>query len=177
VILAHYYQLPEIQDIADFVGDSLDLSRKAREQQAEVIVFCGVYFMAESAKILSPHKTVLLPVLSAGCRMADMVGAQDIANLREKHPNAAVVAYVNSSAQVKAACDICCTSSNAVKVVRSLPQKEIIFVPDRNLGHYVSRFVPEKEFFFHEGFCPVHDRLAVEDVGRAKEAHPGGWCT
>jgi quinolinate synthase len=155
------------------VGDSLDLSRKARDADAGVIVFCGVYFMAESAKILSPRKTVLLPDMSAGCPMADMVSKEDVLRLRAEHPGAAVVAYVNSSAAVKAVSDICCTSTNAVRVVQTLPQKEIIFVPDKNLGHYVSRFLPEKNFIFHSGYCPVHDRIAADSVSKMRAAHPG----
>jgi quinolinate synthase len=154
VILAHYYQKPEIQDIADFVGDSLELSRKATEIQADVIVFCGVHFMAESAKILNPEKTVLLPAAFAGCPMADRITEEDVMRLRREHPRAAVVTYVNSSAKVKAASDICCTSSNAVKVVRSLPEREIIFVPDRNLGRYVAQFCPDKESFTETGAAP-----------------------
>ena len=173
VILAHYYQWPEVQDIADFVGDSLDLSRKARDADADVIVFCGVYFMAESAKILSPHKTVVLPVLTAGCPMADMITPEDIQALRSAHPGAAVVTYVNSSAEVKAVSDICCTSSNAVQVVRSLPEQVIIFGPDRNLGHYVSLQVPEKKFIFHDGYCPTHNQITVDDVNKARMDHPG----
>jgi len=172
IILAHLYQQGEIQDMADFVGDSFELSRKARDAQASVIVFCGVYFMAESAKILNPDKTVLLPVLSAGCPMADMVTPEDVLALRAKYPEAAVVCYVNSSAAVKAVSDICCTSSNAVKIVKSLPQRQIIFVPDRNLGHYVSRFTPDKEIILFQGFCPTHERVSVEDVQRARAAQP-----
>ncbi len=173
VILGHLYQRPEIQDLADFVGDSLDLSRKARETSADVIVFCGVFFMAESAKILNPHKTVLLPNRRAGCPMADMVTPEDVLALRRQHPNAAVVCYVNSSAAVKAVSDICCTSSNAVKIVQSLREKEIIFIPDRNLGHYVSRFVKDKAFIFHPGYCNVHDRITVSDIQVARADHPG----
>ncbi|MDP2892419.1 MAG: quinolinate synthase NadA [Bacillota bacterium] len=172
VILAHFYQLPEIQDIADFVGDSLELSRKAKDTTADVIVFCGVYFMAENAKILSPDKTVLLPHLYAGCPMADMITPEDVASLRAQHPAAAVVCYVNSSAAVKAASDICCTSSNAVKVVSSLPEKEIIFIPDKNLGHYVSRFVKDKRFILFDGWCHVHNDITVEDVEKARRDHP-----
>lgn len=173
VILAHYYQQPEVQDIADFVGDSFDLSRRASTVQADVIVFCGVFFMAESAKILNPARTVLLPVLAAGCPMADMVTPEDVLELREKYPDAAIVCYVNSSAAVKAECDVCCTSSNAVKIVKSLPQRRIVFVPDRNLGHYVSRFVPEKEIIPFAGFCPTHERVTAEDVAAARAARPG----
>ncbi len=172
VILAHLYQVPEIQDIADFVGDSLELSRKARDAKADVIVFCGVWFMAETAKILSPNRTVLLPERAAGCPMADMVTANDVLALKERHPGAAVVCYVNSSAQVKAHSDICCTSSNAVHVVKSLPEDEIIFVPDQNLGRYVARFFPNKRFYFHPGYCPTHNNITAQDVQRAREQWP-----
>lgn len=173
VVLAHYYQLPEVQDIADFVGDSLDLSRRARDADCDTIVFCGVRFMAETARILNPGRTVLLPAKEAGCPMADMVTASDIEQLRREHPGAAVVCYVNSSAEVKAASDICCTSSNAVAVARSLGEKEIIFVPDRNLGHFVSRFLPDKKIILYEGCCPVHAGITAVDVDRARLRHPG----
>ncbi len=172
LIIAHLYQWPEVQDIADFVGDSLDLSRKAKETDADIIVFCGVWFMAETAKILSPQKMVLLPEKNAGCPMADMVNQEDVLRLRRENPKAAVVCYVNSSAEVKAVSDICCTSSNAVRVVESLPEEEIIFVPDRNLGHYVSRFVRNKKFIFFDGYCPTHDRLTLADVEKARRARP-----
>jgi quinolinate synthase len=172
LVLAHLYQRGEIQDMADFVGDSFDLSRRASQTQADVIVFCGVYFMAESAKILNPEKTVLLPVLEAGCPMADMVTAEDVLRLKERYPQAAVACYVNSSAEVKAASDICCTSSNAVRIVRSLPQKQVIFVPDRNLGSFVALNVPEKEIILFQGFCPTHERVTMEDVQKAREARP-----
>jgi quinolinate synthase len=172
VVLAHLYQWPQIQDIADFVGDSLDLSRKARDTDADVIVFCGVWFMAETAKILSPQKTVLLPRMDAGCPMADMVTPEDIARLRQEHPDAAVVCYVNSSAEIKAASDICCTSSNAIKVVQSLKEEEIIFVPDRNLGHYVSRFTPKKRFILFDGYCPTHNKILPQDVDNVRAARP-----
>lgn len=173
VILAHLYEWPEVQDIADFVGDSLELSRKAKETDADVIVFCGVSFMAETAKILNPSRTVLLPVMEAGCPMADMVTAADVLRLRAEHPAAAVVCYVNSSAEVKAVCDICCTSSNAVRVIGTLPQEEIIFVPDMNLGHYVSTFFPEKKFYYIHGFCPTHNKIKAEEVLRVKQARFG----
>lgn len=172
VIIAHLYQWGEVQDIADFVGDSLDLSRKAKDTDASTIVFCGVYFMAETAKILSPNKTVLIPDINAGCPMADMITPEDVMELRLKHPDAAVVCYVNSSADVKAVSDICCTSSNAVKVVSSLKEKEIIFIPDRNLGHYVSRFLPDKKFILFDGYCPTHNKITVEDVLKVKLARP-----
>jgi len=173
VILAHLYQRGEVQDAADFVGDSLELSRKAAGAEADVIVFCGVYFMAESAKILSPDKTVLLPVLEAGCPMADMATPEGVRKLRAQYPEAAVVCYVNSSAAVKAECDICCTSSNAVRVVQSVPNKQVIFVPDRNLGHFVSKQVPDKEVILYAGFCPTHERVTADDVKKAREAMPG----
>jgi len=172
VILAHLYQWHQVQDIADFVGDSLDLSRKAKDTKADVIVFCGVWFMAETAKILSPQKTVLLPEKSAGCPMAEMVKPADIEKLRREHPGAAVVCYVNSSAEVKAASDICCTSSNAVKVVQSLKEEEIIFVPDRNLGHYVSTFVPNKRFILFDGYCPTHNKITPEDMEKVRAVRP-----
>lgn len=172
VILAHLYERPEIQNIADFVGDSFELSRKARATQADVIVFCGVRFMGETAKILNPQKTVLLPAQDALCPMADMVTAADIEELKKKHPKAAVVCYVNSSAQVKAASDICCTSSNAINVVKSLEEKEIIFVPDKNLGHYVSKFVPEKKFVLFSGYCPIHNNVTSSDVDNIRLKYP-----
>lgn len=172
VILAHLYERPEIQDIADFVGDSFELSRKARATQADVIVFCGVRFMGETAKILNPKKTVLLPDQDALCPMADMVTAADVEELKKKHPKAAVVCYVNSSAQVKAASDICCTSSNAINVVKSLEEKEIIFVPDKNLGHYVSKFVPDKKFILFTGYCPIHNNVASSDVDKIRLKYP-----
>lgn len=172
VILAHIYQSPEVQDIADFVGDSLELSRKAIDVDCDVIVFCGVRFMAESAKILNPEKTVLLPVMTAGCPMADMVEADDIINHRKNNPDAAVVCYINSSAESKAECDICCTSSNAIKVVSSLEEDEIIFVPDQNLGSFVAKHLPDKKFILHDGYCIVHKRVQAEEVEKAKQAVP-----
>ena len=173
VILAHYYQTGDVQDAADFVGDSFALSRQARDTDADCIVFCGVRFMAESAKILSPHKTVLLPVADAGCTMADMVTPADIRRLRAEHPGAVVVCYVNSSCEVKAESDVCVTSSNAVAIVRALPETRIIFVPDQNLGRYVARQVPEKEVILHSGYCPVHHLLTAEDVEKARATLPG----
>ena len=173
VILAHFYQPPEIQDMADLVGDSFELSKRARDTDADVIVFCGVLFMGESAKILSPEKTVLLPVLGAGCPMADMVTAEDVEKLRSEHPGAVVMTYINSSARVKAASDICCTSSNAVRLAKALPADEIIFVPDRNLGAYAAKAVPEKRFILFSGYCPVHNDITVGDIARARSDHPG----
>lgn len=172
ILLSHYYQPPEIQDIADYVGDSLELSRKAKNANNAVIVCCGVWFMAETAKILNPDKTVLIPEPNAGCPMADMVIPEDIQRLRQEYPNAAVVCYVNSSAEIKAHSDICCTSSNAVKIVQSLKEDQIIFVPDQNLGHYVSTQVPDKKIIFHSGYCPTHHRMAPDHVCSARAAHP-----
>lgn len=172
VIVAHSYQIDDIQEIADVVGDSFALSRYCASSSYDVIVFCGVHFMAESAKILSPEKTVLLPELDAGCPMADMVTAEDLREFKKLHPNAAVVCYINSSADVKAECDICCTSSNAVDVIRSVEQEEIIFVPDCNLGNYVAKMVPEKRIILWKGFCPTHHKVKAEDARKAKELHP-----
>ena len=172
LILAHYYAPLEIWELADFVGDSLELSRKAATAKEDLIVFCGVRFMAESAKILNPEKKVLLPVQDAGCPMADMIDAAALKEMKALHPEAGVICYVNSSALVKAESDICCTSSNAVKVAGSLDQKEIIFVPDKNLGAHVASHYPEKKFHFINGYCPIHNACSAEDLKRAKEAHP-----
>jgi quinolinate synthase len=173
VILAHNYQPGEIQDIADFTGDSLALSVKAAATDADVIVFCGVKFMAETAAILSPGKTVLLPDKNAGCPMADMITSEQLRELKRKHPGALVVCYVNSSAQVKAESDYCCTSANAVEMVESLPKdSKIIFVPDQHLG----RFVIEKtgrEMILWPGYCPTHAFITEDDIKKAREAHPG----
>lgn len=174
VILAHNYQLGEIQDIADFTGDSLELSRKAAETTADVIVFCGVHFMAETAKILSPGKTVLLPDLQAGCPMADMITAEQLREFKAKHPGRPVVAYVNTSAEVKAESDICCTSANAVKVVESLDADEILFVPDKCLGDYVASQT-SKKIILYPGFCPTHQRIRPEDIIRQKAEHPDAF--
>jgi quinolinate synthase len=154
------------------IGDSFALSKYCASVPQDVIVFCGVHFMAESAKILSPQKTVLLPEINAGCPMADMVTAEDLRTLKRDHPNAAVVCYINTSAAVKAECDICCTSSNAVKVIQSLTQEEIIFVPDKNLGNYIAKKVPEKRMIIWDGYCVTHHRVTLEEVQKAKEAHP-----
>jgi len=172
LILAHYYQRPEIQDIADYVGDSLELSRTAAKTDKEVIVFCGVHFMAESAAILSPDKTVLIPDVTAGCPMADMVKKEVLIAKKKEMRDATVVTYVNSSAEVKAESDICCTSANAVKIVKSIPEgRNILFVPDRNLGSYAS-LMAERKMDLWKGCCYVHDDLTSEDVKAAKKKYP-----
>lgn len=172
VLLAHNYMRDEVQEIADITGDSLALSIEAAKTDADVIVFCGVHFMAESAAILSPGKKVLLPRMDAGCPMADMVTAEGLEALRTKHPGVPVVTYVNSTAAVKAHSDICCTSANAIKVVQSLQADEVIFVPDRNLGRWVATFVPDKKFIFWEGYCPTHERMTAAAVLQKKAEHP-----
>ena len=173
LILAHYYQTMDIQEIADHVCDSFEMARRARETDEGILVICGVLFMAEAAKILNPGKTVLLPSPGAGCPMADMVKPDDVIRLRGQYPDAAVVCYVNSSAAVKAVSDVCCTSSSAVNIARALPEKRIIFIPDRNLGAYVASQVPEKDVILFDGCCPIHDRAREGDVIHAKNAHPG----
>ncbi|MBU4590275.1 MAG: quinolinate synthase NadA [Candidatus Omnitrophica bacterium] len=173
VIIVHNYQRDEIQDIADISGDSLALSQAAVRADAKVIVFCGVDFMAESASILNPNKIVLLPVKEAGCPMADMVTVERLRDKKKEHPDAAIVCYVNSSATIKAESDICCTSSNAIQVVKSLKDyKEIIFIPDKNLGRYVQANVPDKKIILWEGFCPTHIRVSKEEILDAKKLHP-----
>lgn len=172
VIVAHNYQVDDVQEIADLVGDSFALSKYCAESKAKVIVFCGVHFMAESAKILSPEKTVLLPELDAGCPMADMVTAETLKAEKLKHPGAVVVCYINSSAEVKAESDICCTSSNAVKIMKSIKEEKIIFVPDQNLGRYVAKMVPEKEVILWNGFCATHHKIKIDDVKKIKSLHP-----
>lgn len=172
IILAHNYQIGEIQDIADFVGDSLDLSQKAAKTEAEVIVFCGVNFMAETAKILSPNKTVLMPDVNAGCAMANMITLRQLKEMKKKHPEAAVVSYVNTTAEIKAESDYCCTSANAVKVVQAIPQeKEIFFIPDKYLGDYVSKQANRKMILW-EGYCPTHRRILAEDILKKKAQYP-----
>jgi len=172
VILAHNYQTGDIQDIADFTGDSLELSRAAASRDCDAIVFCGVDFMAETAAVLSPKKRVILPELGAGCPMAAMISAADVRDMRARYPDAAVVCYVNTSAEVKAESDICCTSANAVNVVNSLAEDRIIFLPDRNLGRYVAR-CSEKEILPWEGYCYVHDDITADQVREAQNRHPG----
>lgn len=173
VILSHNYQVPAVQDIADYVGDSLGLSIQAAETEADVIVFCGVRFMAETAKILSPEKTVLLPDHKSECPMADMITAEQLRILKGQHPNATVLCYVNTSAEVKAECDLCCTSTNAVSLVRDVlrKEKEIIFVPDRHLADYVSSQTG-REFILWNGYCPTHAKILPEDILREKKLHP-----
>ncbi|RLB57715.1 MAG: quinolinate synthase [Deltaproteobacteria bacterium] len=172
VILAHNYQLGEVQQVADFCGDSLDLSRKAAATDAEVIVFCGVHFMAETAAILSPQKTVLLPDPRSGCPMADMVDAESLRRARAEHPDAVVVTYVNSTAAVKAESDICCTSANAVQVLESIePGRPVLFVPDQYLGTHAGRLAG-REIIPWPGYCPTHRRIRAADVQQARAAHP-----
>ena len=173
IILAHYYQIPEIQEIADYVGDSYYLSKIAKDCEENIIVFCGVKFMAESAKILSPEKTIILPVMEAGCVMADMATEEGLAKLKEEHPNAKVVCYINSSTEVKALSDVCCTSSNAENIISNLEEKEIIFLPDRNLGSYIQEKTPDKKFILWNGFCIVHEAIQKEEILRLKREHEG----
>ena len=168
IVLAHNYQLPEIYDIADFVGDSFELAMRAHKTNAEVIVFAGVKFMAESAKILNPSKKVLLPDLTAGCPLADFTTAEKLRERKKEFPKAAVVAYVNSSAAVKAESDVCCTSANAVEICRKLPADEIIFVPDQNLGEWVAEQLPQKKIILWEGHCYVHSKISTKKVEAAK---------
>lgn len=172
VILAHNYQLPEVQDVADFRGDSLELSRIASKTQCKVIVFCGVHFMAETASILCPDKKVIMSDINAGCPMANMMSAEQLRALKKEHPEAAVVGYVNTSAEVKAELDVCCTSTNAVAVVNALKDsQEIIFVPDKYLADYVSKQTGRKLIFWN-GFCPTHVRILPEDIRRERKFHP-----
>ena len=171
VILAHNYQLGEVQDIADFVGDSLELSQRAAETDADVIVFCGVHFMAETASILCPDKVVLLPDMNAGCPMADMITAERLREKKKEHPQAVVVCYINSSAEVKAESDICCTSANAIGIVESLDAREILFVPDQYLGHYVSTRT-DKKMILWPGFCRTHVRIKPERIKELKQEYP-----
>lgn len=171
VILAHNYQIGEVQDIADFTGDSLELSRRAAKVDAKVIVFCGVHFMAETAKILSPDKTVLIPDPKAGCPMADMINAEELREFKNLHPGIPVVAYVNTSAEVKAESDICCTSANAVKVVESMDSDTVLFVPDKSLAAHVASKTGKKVIAY-SGFCPTHHRIQAQDVLKTKREHP-----
>ena len=172
VILAHYYVAPEVQEIADYVGDSFYLSKAAVDLKERTIVFCGVSFMGESAKILNPNKTVLMPELSADCAMAHMADAETIQRMREEYEDLAVVCYINSTAELKKHSDVCVTSSNAVKIVEALPNRNIFFIPDRNLAHFVAEQVPKKHFVYNEGYCPVHEKMAVHEIQKEKELHP-----
>lgn len=171
-ILAHAYQSHEITETADFVGDSFGLSRHAQSVPQQTLLMCGVCFMAETAKILSPKKRVILSHPSAGCPMAEQFTAEEIRHFKEQHKGCAVVAYINTTAEIKAECDICVTSASALSIVKKLPQKEILFIPDCNLGGWLAKHVPDKKFYFINGGCPVHMRLSAEDVMREKAAHP-----
>ena len=171
IVLVHNYQRPDIQNIADFLGDSLGLAREAAKTNARIIVFCGVRFMAETAKILSPEKTVIIPRKDAGCPMADMITAEDLRILKEKYPGAKVVSYVNTNADVKAESDICCTSANAIEVVRDVKAERIIFAPDKNLAAYCQRFT-DKEIIPWNGYCYVHEKIREEEVRLAKKKFP-----
>lgn len=172
VILAHYYAPPEVQEIADYIGDSFYLSKLAVKLTNPVLVFCGVSFMGESAKLLNPGKTVLMPDASADCPMAHMVEQSVIDEARARYEDLAVVCYVNSTAEIKSWSDVCVTSANAVKIVRNLPNQHILFIPDRNLGHFVAEQVPEKHFLYNEGYCPRHEFMSADEVRVLKEAHP-----
>ena len=172
IILAHLYQIPEVQEIADYVGDSYYLSQVARDAKEDLIIFCGVKFMAESAKVLSPDKTVILPAPNAGCPMADMAEVEDVEEMIKEYPDAFKVCYINSSYEVKALCDASVTSSSALNIMNNIPNKQILFLPDQNLGGYIAEFFPEKEFILWRGFCPTHHRITAEDVLNAKQEHP-----
>ncbi len=172
IVLAHCYQNVEVDEVADFVGDSLYLSQQAAKTDADIIVFAGVYFMAETAKILSPDKKVLLPRLEAGCQMADMINLQQIREFKSKHPNIPVVCYVNSTAEVKSESDICCTSANAVKVVKSMNVPRVLFVPDTYLGTYVGEQLKDVEVITYPGYCPTHLRIRPEDILEQKKVYP-----
>ncbi len=172
VILAHYYAQDEVQALADYVGDSYYLSKVARECPQQTLVFCGVKFMGESAKIMNPEKTVLMPDEVADCPMAHMTDVERIQQVRAQHPEAAVVCYINSTAEAKAASDVCVTSANAMRIVQALPNREIYFIPDENLARHIAAELPEKHFIFNQGYCHVHARLTAEMVKNAKEEHP-----
>lgn len=173
VILAHFYVSDEVQEIADYIGDSFYLSKLAVNLEAKTLVVCGVSFMGESAKILNPGKKVLLPDSKADCAMAHMITPEKIAMLRAEHPNAAVVCYINSTAELKTCSDVCVTSANALNIVKALPNEEIIFIPDENLGRYIASKLPEKKFIFNDGRCPIHAKVTPADIEKAKAAHPG----
>ncbi|MGG7176465.1 quinolinate synthase NadA [Clostridium paraputrificum] len=173
LILAHLYQSPEIQEIADIVGDSYFLSKKAMESPSNLIIFCGVRFMAESAKILSPNKKVLLPAIESRCPMADMALVDRLQDLIKKHPNAKVISYINTNLDIKAMSDVCVTSSSALKIMNNIKEEEILFLPDRNLGEYISEHFPNKNFILYQGFCPVHERVEQEDITTLMSEYPG----
>ena len=172
IILAHSYQNLEVDEVADYVGDSLYLSRKASETDADIIVFAGVYFMAQTAKIISPKKKVLLPNFNAGCLMADMINLHQLREFKKEHPSLPVVCYINSTAEVKSECDICCTSSNAVQVVQSLNSPEVLFVPDANLGSWVEKQLDNVKVKTYNGNCPVHHQITVNDISMARKLYP-----
>lgn len=172
VILAHNYQIPKIQDIADFVGDSLELARKASEVSSKIIAFCGVRFMAETAKILNPDRKVLIPAFDAGCPLADMAKIEDVLKIKKRYPDAYVVSYVNTSADVKSVTDVCCTSSNAARVVENVPSETVIFLPDKNLGYYVQKQSSGKKLILWDGYCFVHRMFTLDDLKKAREKYP-----
>lgn len=172
IILAHSYQNIEIDEVADFVGDSLYLSQKAKDTNADIIVFAGVYFMAQTAKIISPEKKVLLPNINAGCLMADMINHKQMIEFKKNHPNVPVVCYINSTAEVKAECDICCTSSNALKIVKSLNVPRVLFLPDANLGKWVEKKLKDVEVITYNGNCPVHHNVEKRDIELARKKYP-----
>lgn len=172
LILAHLYQRPEIQEIADIVGDSYFLSKKAVESSSNLIIFCGVGFMAESAKILSPEKKVLLPAKNARCPMADMATTKKVKELKEQYPNAKLISYINTNLDIKAISDVCVTSSSALKIMNNIKEKDIIFVPDRNLGGYIAEHFPDKNFILYDGFCPTHERITAENIAELKKVYP-----
>ena len=172
VILAHYYAPAEVQEVADYVGDSFYLAKIAKQSKADIIVFCGVYFMGESAKILNPDKKVIMPDLTADCAMAHMVADGIIEEMRKKYDDLAVVCYINSTAALKCQSDVCVTSSNAIKIVKSLPNKNIFFIPDKNLGSFVAEQVPEKNIILNDGCCPIHAKISAEQLLAEKAKHP-----
>ena len=172
IILAHSYQNIEIDEVADFVGDSLYLSQMAKNTNADIIVFAGVYFMAQTAKIISPEKKVLLPNLQAGCLMADMINHEQMVNFKKDYPDTPVVCYINSTAEVKAECDICCTSSNALEIVKSLNTNRVLFIPDANLGKWVEKQLPNTEVITYDGNCPVHNNIQAEEIKKARLKYP-----
>ena len=172
IILAHSYQNVEVDKVADYVGDSLYLSQKAKETDAEIIVFAGVYFMAQTAKIISPDKKVLLPNIKAGCLMADMINLHQMVDFKKRHPNIPTVCYINSTAEVKSECDICCTSSNALQIVKSLNSEKVLFVPDANLGKHVESNLNNVEVITYNGCCPVHDNITEKDIIDARKQYP-----